>query len=109
MPGFVVVILIGVVVGFVARLVYPGPNTPHGFILTTVLGVCGATLATFIGRFVGWLASNELADPISMVVGAMIVLFIWNQLAAYDFVTDPGMHHHRKEGSTTKSNTPTAD
>lgn len=106
MPGFMVVILIGAAIGFVARLLYPGPNTPHGFILTTVLGVCGAASATFFYRFVGLIASNELADPVSMVIAAMIVLYIWNQLAAYDIVTDPGMHHHRK---TNKNSTPNSE
>jgi uncharacterized membrane protein YeaQ/YmgE (transglycosylase-associated protein family) len=91
MPAFITIILIGLVVGFVARLLYPGPNTPHGFILTIVLGVAGASLATFIGRATGWIESNRLADPISMVFGALIVLFIWNRLVMSCIVRDPGM------------------
>ena len=91
MPGFVVVILIGAAVGFVARFVYPGPNTPHGFLLTTVLGVCGATLATFGYRAIGLIEPNQLADPISMIIAAIVVLFIWNRLAVYRIVRDPGI------------------
>ena len=111
MPSFIVVIIIGAVVGFIARYIYPGPNTPHGFILTIVLGISGAALATFIYRYFGWIENNGLADPISMVVAAIIVLFIWNRLAEYNFVTDPGMHHpeYKKEASAKKSGTPTAD
>ncbi len=44
------IILIGFVAGIIAKLLAPGPNNPAGFILTTVLGVVGAFLATFIGR-----------------------------------------------------------
>lgn len=93
MPGFMVVILIGAAVGIVARILYPGPNTVHGFILTTVIGVAGATLATYIARNLGFVRLNQLADPISMVLGSMFLLFIWNRLAAKRIVRDPGIHH----------------
>jgi uncharacterized membrane protein YeaQ/YmgE (transglycosylase-associated protein family) len=110
MPSFIVVIIIGGVVGFLARLLYPGPNTPRGFLVTIVLGVAGAALATFGYRWIGLIESNRLADPISMVVAALILLFVWNRLAAFNVVTDPGMHHpeYRKE-ATNKSGNPTAD
>lgn len=107
MPSFIVVIIIGVIVGFIARFLYPGPNTPHGFILTTLLGVCGAALGTFIYRYLGFIESNRLADPISMVVAAIFVLFVWNKLAAYGLVSDPGMHHYRTEASNGNNDTPT--
>jgi uncharacterized membrane protein YeaQ/YmgE (transglycosylase-associated protein family) len=103
MPGFIVVVLIGAIVGFVSRFLYPGPNTPHGFVLTTVLGVCGAALATFTYRFIGLIASNELADPISMVVAAMLMLLIWNRLAVYDVVRDPGVHHPSRDTPSKQS------
>lgn len=93
LPGFMVVMIIGAAVGFVARLLYPGPNTPRGFLLTTVLGVVGAIVATFFARDLGFADKNQLADPISMIFGAMIVLFIWNRLAVRRIVRDPGMHH----------------
>jgi uncharacterized membrane protein YeaQ/YmgE (transglycosylase-associated protein family) len=109
MPSFIAVIIIGAIVGLVARFLYPGPNTMHGFILTTVLGIGGAALATFSYRSFGWIEPNRLADFISMAVASTIVLFAWNRLAAYDVVSDPGMHHDRKEASTKKSDTPTAD
>jgi uncharacterized membrane protein YeaQ/YmgE (transglycosylase-associated protein family) len=109
MPSFIVVIIIGAIIGFVARFIYPGPNTLHGFILTTVLGIFGAALVTFTYRYLGLIESNRLADPISMVAAAIIVLFVWNRLAAYNVVSDPGMHHDLREASTKKNDTPTSD
>jgi uncharacterized membrane protein YeaQ/YmgE (transglycosylase-associated protein family) len=48
------IIVIGFLAGVVARFLAPGPNNPQGFILTTILGIVGAFLATFIGQTVGW-------------------------------------------------------
>ena len=93
MPGFFIVIVIGIVVGFVARLLYPGPNTVHGFLVTTILGVAGAGLATFCGRYIGLTGPHQLAHPIGLVAGAMFILFVWHRLAHHDVVRDPGMHH----------------
>ncbi len=92
-PGFMVVILIGIAIGFIARFFYVGPNTVHGFVLTAVLGLVGAYLPTILYRLLGIIEPNQLADPISMLVGAMIVLFIWNKLATHRYVYDPGIHH----------------
>jgi uncharacterized membrane protein YeaQ/YmgE (transglycosylase-associated protein family) len=88
MPTVVTCILIGAVIGFVARFFYPGPKKPRGFILTTVLGILGAVLASLFGHAVGYVEKNQLADPISMVIGALILLFIWNRLVAYGVVRD---------------------
>lgn len=90
MPSFITCILIGGVVGFVARFLYPGPKAPVGFILTIVLGIIGAALATVFAHATGIVGINQLADPISMVIGAMILLFIWNKLVSYGIVRDPG-------------------
>lgn len=80
MPWIIQIIVIGFIVGFVAKLVTPGPRTPSGFVLTTALGIAGAYMATLIGRSAGFLEQNEIAGIIGMVVGAMIVTFIWNRL-----------------------------
>jgi uncharacterized membrane protein YeaQ/YmgE (transglycosylase-associated protein family) len=48
------IIVIGFVAGIIARFLSPGPNEPRGFILTTLLGIAGAFLATFIGQTIGW-------------------------------------------------------
>ena len=50
MSGILWVILVGFVAGIIARMLSPGPNNPSGFILTTVLGIAGAFLATLIGQ-----------------------------------------------------------
>ena len=53
MGGIIWIIIVGFVAGIIARLLSPGPNNPSGFILTTVLGIVGAFLATFIGQAIG--------------------------------------------------------
>jgi uncharacterized membrane protein YeaQ/YmgE (transglycosylase-associated protein family) len=88
--GILWIIVIGLVAGIVARLLSPGPNNPAGFILTTVLGIVGAFLATLIGQTIGWYQPDQGAGFIGATVGAVIVLFIWNRLVAARVVSDPG-------------------
>ena len=76
------IVLIGFVAGLIARLLSPGPNNPAGFILTTVLGIAGAFLATFIGQTIGWYRLDQGAGLIGATVGALVVLFTGNQLVA---------------------------
>jgi uncharacterized membrane protein YeaQ/YmgE (transglycosylase-associated protein family) len=83
------IILIGFVAGIIARLLSPGSNNPSGFILTTILGVIGAFLATFIGQAIGWYRADQGAGFIGATVGAVIVLFIWNRLVAARVISDP--------------------
>ncbi|CAN5645644.1 GlsB/YeaQ/YmgE family stress response membrane protein [soil metagenome] len=75
------IILVGFVAGIVARLLSPGPNKPAGFLLTTALGIVGAFAATFIGQAVGWYRADQGAGFIGAIVGAVVVLFIWNRIA----------------------------
>lgn len=70
-------IVIGFVAGVIAKLVTPGDNEPSGFILTTVLGVVGAFVATWLGQALGWYRADQSAGLIGAVVGAVIVLVIW--------------------------------
>ena len=74
-------IIIGFVAGVVAKLITPGPNEPSGFILTTLLGIGGAFLATYLGQAIGWYRAGEGAGFIGAVVGAIIVLVIWGLIA----------------------------
>jgi uncharacterized membrane protein YeaQ/YmgE (transglycosylase-associated protein family) len=55
----------------------PGKNEPSGFILTTILGIVGAFVATYLGQALGWYRPGEGAGLIGAVVGAVIVLLIW--------------------------------
>jgi uncharacterized membrane protein YeaQ/YmgE (transglycosylase-associated protein family) len=85
------IVLIGFVAGIIARFLSPGPNNPSGFILTTVLGIAGAFLATFIGQSIGWYRIDQGAGFIGATIGALVVLFIWNRLAVGGVVRDPGI------------------
>jgi uncharacterized membrane protein YeaQ/YmgE (transglycosylase-associated protein family) len=90
MSGILWIILIGFVAGIIARWLSPGPNDPKGFILTTVLGIGGAFLATFIGQAIGWYRADQGAGFIAATLGALLVLFIWNRMVASGMLRDPG-------------------
>ena len=90
MSGILWIIIVGFIAGMVARWLSPGPNTPSGFILTTVLGIAGAFLATFLGQMVGWYRADQGAGFIAATLGAVLVLFIWNRLVARGLIGDPG-------------------
>ncbi|HYI26381.1 MAG TPA: GlsB/YeaQ/YmgE family stress response membrane protein [Bradyrhizobium sp.] len=90
MSGILWVILVGFVAGIIARILSPGPNNPSGFILTTVLGIAGAFLATLIGQSFGHYGPDQGAGFITATIGALIVLFIWNRLVARRMIGDPG-------------------
>jgi uncharacterized membrane protein YeaQ/YmgE (transglycosylase-associated protein family) len=75
-------IIIGFVAGVIAKFITPGSNEPSGFILTTVLGIIGAFVATWLGQAMGWYGPNEGAGLIGAVVGAIIVLVVWGMVAS---------------------------
>jgi uncharacterized membrane protein YeaQ/YmgE (transglycosylase-associated protein family) len=83
------IVVIGFVAGVIARILAPGPNNPAGFMLTTILGIVGAFIATFIGQAVGWYGPNQGAGLIGAVVGALIVLFVWHRLVSNRTISDP--------------------
>jgi uncharacterized membrane protein YeaQ/YmgE (transglycosylase-associated protein family) len=69
-------ILIGFVAGLVAKLLMPGKDG-GGFILTTLLGVAGAVVATYLGRFIGWYEEGQTGGFIAAVVGSIILLTVY--------------------------------
>ncbi len=71
-------IIIGFIAGIIAKLITPGRNEPSGFILTTILGIIGAFVATWLGQAIGWYRADESAGLIGAIVGAIIVLVIWS-------------------------------
>lgn len=73
-------IVIGFVAGIIAKFVMPGDNEPSGFILTTILGIVGAFVATYLGQAVGWYRAGEGAGLIGAVVGAIIVLVLYGMI-----------------------------
>jgi uncharacterized membrane protein YeaQ/YmgE (transglycosylase-associated protein family) len=74
-------IIIGFVAGVIAKFLMPGRNEPSGFILTTILGIVGAFVATYLGQAIGWYRADEGAGLIGAVVGAVVVLFIYGMIA----------------------------
>src|SRR4051794_23104177 len=73
---FVYMLIIGLVVGAIAKLLTPGKD-PGGCLITMALGVVGAMVAGFLGRAVGWYHEGEPAGFIASVIGAIIVLLIY--------------------------------
>ncbi|RXT42981.1 GlsB/YeaQ/YmgE family stress response membrane protein [Bradyrhizobium betae] len=79
--GIIWTVIIGFVAGVIARFIMPGDNEPSGFILTTILGIVGAFVATYLGQALGWYRPGEGAGLIGAVVGAIIVLFVYGLVA----------------------------
>ena len=84
-------ILIGFIAGMIARFIMPGPNNPKGFMLTTVLGIVGALIATFIGDAAGLYRAGQGAGLIGATIGAVIVLFVWHRLVSANVIRDHGL------------------
>ncbi|MEA2625437.1 MAG: hypothetical protein QOD06_1482 [Candidatus Binatota bacterium] len=70
------VIIIGFIVGLVARALMPGKD-PGGLVITTLLGIAGAVVANFLGRQFGFYGPGEAAGFIGAVIGAIILLAIY--------------------------------
>ena len=80
--GVIWAIIIGVIAGFVAKFLVPGDkHEPSGFVLTAILGIVGAMIATYLGQALGWYNANEGAGFIGAVVGAVIVLIVWGMIS----------------------------
>ena len=79
--GILWTILIGFIAGVLAKLITPGDNEPSGFILTTILGIVGAFVATYLGQALGWYQAGQGAGLIGATIGAIIVLLIWGAIA----------------------------
>ena len=74
--GLIWTLIIGLLAGAVAKLLMPGRD-PGGFIITMLLGVAGAFVATWLGQAIGWYEAGEGAGFIGAVVGAVIILIIY--------------------------------
>jgi len=76
--GIIWTIIIGFLVGVIAKFIMPGDKSePKGFILTTILGIVGAFVATYLGQAVGWYRFGEGAGFIGSIVGAIVLLFLY--------------------------------
>ena len=75
--GILWTILIGFLAGVIAKFIMPGDNEPSGFIMTTILGIVGAFVASYLGQALGWYSPGEGTGLVGAVVGAIIVLAIY--------------------------------
>jgi uncharacterized membrane protein YeaQ/YmgE (transglycosylase-associated protein family) len=82
--GILWTLVIGFLAGVIAKFPHPGPNEPSGFIVTTLLGIAGAFVATYLGQAIGWYRPGEGAGLIGAVVGAIVVLVVWGMIARRD-------------------------
>lgn len=73
--NFIIMIVVGFIVGLIARALMPGDQA-MGIIMTTILGIVGAVVAGFLGEALGWYAPGDPVGWIGSVVGAIIVLFV---------------------------------
>jgi uncharacterized membrane protein YeaQ/YmgE (transglycosylase-associated protein family) len=74
-------IIIGFLAGVIAKFIMPGDNEPSGFIMTTILGIVGAIVASYLGQALDWYKPGEGAGLVGAVVGAIIVLLIYGFFA----------------------------
>jgi len=79
--GIIWTLIIGLIAGIVAKFIVPGENEPQGFVLTAILGIIGAFVASYLGQALGWYAPGEGAGLIGAIVGAVIVLLVWGAIA----------------------------
>ena len=81
--GIISTIIFGLVIGVIAKFLMPGKNEPGGFVLTAILGIVGAMLASYGGQALGFYRDGEAAGWIASIIGAVVVL------AIYAMVTKP--------------------
>ena len=79
MTGILVMIVLGLIVGAVAKLAMPG-NDPGGIIITILLGIAGAVVGGFLGRAIGLYQEGQPAGFVMSVVGALVLLFIYRMM-----------------------------
>jgi uncharacterized membrane protein YeaQ/YmgE (transglycosylase-associated protein family) len=76
MSGIIGTLIIGLVIGAVAKLLMPGRD-PGGCIITILLGIAGSFVAGYLGQAIGWYQSGQPAGFIASVIGAMILLLLY--------------------------------
>jgi uncharacterized membrane protein YeaQ/YmgE (transglycosylase-associated protein family) len=74
-------IIIGFVAGVIAKFIMPGENEPAGFVMTAILGIVGAFIATYLGQALGWYGPGQGAGLVGAVIGAIIVLVVYGLIA----------------------------
>lgn len=83
-------IIIGLAAGIVAKFILLGSRTePRDFVMTAILGIVGAMVATFLGRALGWYGPGQEAGLVGAVMGAVIVLAVWGYIVRRRGTTPP--------------------
>ena len=80
MISFIGAIIIGGLAGLIAKMLTPGRD-PGGFIVTVLLGIAGAMVATFLGQALGWYRPGQSAGFVGAVVGAVVILLVYRAVA----------------------------
>lgn len=78
--GIIQMIVVGLIVGLIARALMPGEQK-MGLVLTTLLGIAGSAVANWLGSAIGWYQLGSSAGWIASIVGALIVLFVYGLVA----------------------------
>ncbi|HEY7553820.1 MAG TPA: GlsB/YeaQ/YmgE family stress response membrane protein [Candidatus Binatia bacterium] len=78
MFGLLMTIVIGFIVGVIAKFIMPGKEN-MGLIVTTLLGIAGSLVATYAGQAVGWYEAGQGAGWIGSIVGAFVLLWIYQK------------------------------
>ena len=76
MQGLLGTLVIGLIVGAIAKLLMPGRD-PGGCLITILLGIAGAFIAGYLGRAIGWYEPDQPAGFIASVIGAMLLLLVY--------------------------------
>lgn len=79
MLAFIGTLIVGLVVGLIARAVKPGDDS-MGWIMTIVLGIAGSLVAGYVGRALGWYQPGQPAGWIASVIGAIVLLVVWGMI-----------------------------
>ncbi len=77
--GWIYTIFIGLIIGFVAKLITPGKD-PAGFLITAIIGIAGSVLAYYLGTAIGWYHDGETPGFIASVIGAVILLVLYHTI-----------------------------
>jgi uncharacterized membrane protein YeaQ/YmgE (transglycosylase-associated protein family) len=81
MFGLIGTVIVGFIVGVIAKLIMPGKEN-MGFIMTTILGIVGSLAASYAGQMIGWYQAGQGAGWIGSIVGAFVVLWAYQKIIA---------------------------
>lgn len=89
MLGLLIAIIVGFIVGVVAKLIMPGKEN-MGMIMTTLLGIAGSLVATYAGHAIGWYEAGQGAGWIGSILGAFILLWVYQKFQSKKATAQPG-------------------